>query len=873
MLAEGLLALAALAGRMLVAVAGTDAWETARNGFAELLGRGQAEQIRLAEQRLDETRKQLTTAAPADVGRIGAALAERWAGRWEDLLEENPDAEAALRTLVLQTQAALRAGAVRASGDPAARHDDVSRVSLAPRPVFLAGRELLLAELDARLANGDAPSPGIVTLRGPAGSGKTSIAVEYAHRLLPKTGVIWHLAAGEATVLTAGFAELAGRLGMRELLDGRDPVESVHGVLAAFPGHWLLLFDDAPDMAAIEAFVPPTGPGRVLITSQHQSWPAGQALDVPVLEAELGAEFLVDRTGDPDWQAARELAGQRELAGLPLALEQAAAYIRATGESLAGYLASLRQRRTSLSVRGKPAGYLDTVAVTCALAAGRLQQIRPDAIALLRLLACCGPGTIPVRLLLRPRPGLPEQFAPQVASWLVPLLEDQAATAGALAALRRYSLIGPGVGGSVSMHPLVQAVTVDRMSAELTAVWRQAAAALIEEALPADPEQPQTWPDYMALLPHAQAVLGAERCGMARVAVYLGKIGSQAAAGELQRRIIQARAWTLGPEHRDTLGSRNELAYWTGQAGDAAAARDQFAALLPVVERVLGPADSDVLATRASLAYWTGQAGNAAAARDQFAALLPVVERVLGPEHPDTLISRHNLANFTGYANDAAGARDQFAALLPVRERVSGPEHSDTLAIRFNLAYWTGRAGDAAAARDQFAALLPVRERILGPEHPDTLAARKELAYWTGRAGDAAAARDQFAALLPVRERILGPEHPDTLAARASLAYWTAHAGDAAGARDQYAALLPVRERVLGLEHPDTLATRHQLGYWTGRAGDETAARDQLAALLPVRERVLGPEHPDTRATRSSLAHLAGESPAGQIRRGWFRRR
>jgi RecA/RadA recombinase len=870
MLAEGLLALAALAGRTVVAAAGTDVWETARSGFAGLLGRGHAEQTRLAEQRLDETRKQLTTAAPADVGRIGTALAERWAGRWEDLLEENPDAEADLRALVLQTHAALRAGAV--PGDPAAVPDDVNRVRLAPRPVSLAGRELLLAELDARLADGG-PRPRIVTLCGPAGSGKTSMAVEYAHRLLARAGVVWQLAAGEVTVLAAGFAELAGQLGARDPLDRVDPVESVHDALATFPGQWLLLFDDAPDMASIEAFVPPAGPGRVLITSRHQSWPDGQTLDVPVLGAELGAEFLVDRTGDPDWQAARELAGPRELAGLPLALEQAAAYMRATGESLAGYLASFRPRRTSLSLRDEAAGYPGTVAVTCALAAERLEQVRPDAVALLRLLACCGPGPIPVRLLLRLRPGLPEQLAPQVASSLVPLLQDQAATAGALAALRRYSLISPAAGGSVSVHRLVRAVIVDQMPAELGAAWRQATAVVIEAAIPASPEQPQTWTDYAALLPHAQAVLGPERRGMAQIAAYLGQSGSQAAAGELQRRIIQARARTLGPEHRDTLGSRNELAYWTGQAGDAAAARDQFAALLPVVERVLGPADSDVLATRASLAYWTGQAGDAAAARDQFAALLPVVERALGPEHPDTLISRHNLANFTGYANDAAGARDQFAALLPVVERVSGPDHPDTLAVRFNLAYWTGQAGDAAAARDQFAALLPVRERILGPEHPDTLAARKELGYWTGRAGDAAAARDQFAALLPVRERILGPEHPSTLATRASLAYWTAQAGDAVGARDQYAALLPVRERILGPEHPDTLATRHQLAYWTGRAGDAAAARDQFAALLPVRERVLGPEHPDTVATRTSLAHLTGESPAGQARRGWFRRR
>ena len=96
--------------------------------------------------------------------------------------------------------------------------------------------------------------------------------------------------------------------------------------------------------------MPPAGPGRVLITSRDQIWPPGQALEVPVLDSEVAAEFLAGRTGDPDRGAALELA--RELGGLPLALEQAAAYVQASGDTLAGYLASFRQRRPDLLGRG-----------------------------------------------------------------------------------------------------------------------------------------------------------------------------------------------------------------------------------------------------------------------------------------------------------------------------------------------------------------------------------------------------------------------------------------------------------------------------------------------------------------------------------------
>ena len=140
----------------------------------------------------------------------------------------------------------------------------------------------------------------------------------------------------------------------------------MHGVLAASPAQWLLVFDNAPDRASVQPFVPPAGRGRVLITSRNAIWPPGQALEVPVLDLQVAAEFLVNRTGDPDRRAAAELAG--ELGGLPLALEQAAAYIQATGDSLAGYLALFRQRRADLLGRGEPTGYSETVATTWGLA-------------------------------------------------------------------------------------------------------------------------------------------------------------------------------------------------------------------------------------------------------------------------------------------------------------------------------------------------------------------------------------------------------------------------------------------------------------------------------------------------------------------------
>ena len=126
MLGKSLLELAALAGRTVVDAAAAEEWETAQRRFARLLGRGDAKQTRLAEQRLEETREKLIGAAGTDVGLIRAALGAGWAGRLVDFLEENPDTEADLQTLVQEIQAVLPAETVSASNHAVSANGAVS---------------------------------------------------------------------------------------------------------------------------------------------------------------------------------------------------------------------------------------------------------------------------------------------------------------------------------------------------------------------------------------------------------------------------------------------------------------------------------------------------------------------------------------------------------------------------------------------------------------------------------------------------------------------------------------------------------------------------------------------------------------------------
>ncbi len=126
MLTDSLMALASLAGQTVVTAAVTDTWEAARRKFAQLLGRGDSNKTKLADQRLTETHDQLARAAGTDLERTRTALAERWAGRLADLLEEDPDMEPDLRVLLQEIQAVLPADMMSAVGHVIVAGQDVN---------------------------------------------------------------------------------------------------------------------------------------------------------------------------------------------------------------------------------------------------------------------------------------------------------------------------------------------------------------------------------------------------------------------------------------------------------------------------------------------------------------------------------------------------------------------------------------------------------------------------------------------------------------------------------------------------------------------------------------------------------------------------
>jgi hypothetical protein len=300
------------------------------------------------------------------------------------------------------------------------------------------GRCEELAALAAVLA-----SERVVALTGLGGIGKTQLAVQYAHRHAADYWLVWWVAANDAVTLVSDFARLAERLGLSEARLGDQPAaaDAARRWLEE-QAEWLLVFDNVAEPDVVVPWLPAGDTGHTLITSRYAAWGGtAQRTRLEPLDSEQAARLLQRRSGQHDPGAARAL-GER-LGGLPLALEQAGAYMEATETPLAEYLTRLDTRSTALLARA-PDGEARTVAATWEDSFEHLRDGAPAAADLLTVATFLAPGDVPRELFVG-NSALPERLS---------RLSDALAFGDALAALVRYSLITP-TADAFAVHRLV----------------------------------------------------------------------------------------------------------------------------------------------------------------------------------------------------------------------------------------------------------------------------------------------------------------------------------------------------------------------------------------------------------------------------------
>jgi hypothetical protein len=218
-----------------------------------------------------------------------------------------------------------------------------------------------------------------------------------------------------------------------------------------------------------------------------------------VLTEEEATQFLVNRTRQNDLAAARQLAAA--LGYLPLALEQAGAFIAHTGViTLTRYLELFEERNLELLEKGRPRGrHQRTVDTTWDLSLERLQQEAPAAVELLNLLAFLAPDDLPSQLLA--------SHADQLPAILAGAVQDELALVEVIGAAQRYSLMKV-TGNALSTHRLLQAVIRQALNGETQREWAAVAVRLVRASFPDDRGNVRTLEERQRLLPHALAATG-----------------------------------------------------------------------------------------------------------------------------------------------------------------------------------------------------------------------------------------------------------------------------------------------------------------------------------------------------------------------------
>ncbi|MBI3947376.1 MAG: toll/interleukin-1 receptor domain-containing protein [Armatimonadetes bacterium] len=639
---------------------------------------------------------------------------------------------------------------------------------------YFTGRDDLLERLHAALLNETVA--GLTqpqTISGLGGIGKTQTAVEYCCRYAPEYRFVLWVQADSEAALDTGYAALA------KLLDlyGEKPDEirySVKRWLQDTDGS-LLVLDNADDPQMLRPFLPTAHRGHILITSRATDFAAltlPAPLEVPVLPEEDAVAFLLKRAGRPDPDGAERDAAEalaRDLGALPLALEQAGAYIATRACSFRDYRNSYRKRRLQLLEKQRPqaGGYDQSVATTWSLNFESVQQESEAAADLLRVSAFLAPERIPHEILVQ---GTPE-LGPALAAALEDAAEDPLLLHDILEVPARYSLIRRDPeGGTYDVHRMVQEVLRSGMPEEEQRQWAERAVNALSRVFP-DVEF-QNWPACERLVAHALVCMPLiERCGLdspdvvlllARSGLYLQLAGRYAEADPLSRRALATCEKALGPEHLVTAASLNNMALLYQHQGTYAQAEPLYQRALAIREKALGPEHPHTAISLNNLAGLYQNEGRYADAEPLCQRALAICEKVLGPEHSDTANTLNNLAGIYNRQKRYADAEPLYQRALAMSERALGSEHPQTATHLNNLAGLYDEQGRYADAEQLHQRALAIRKKALGPDHPSTANSLNNLAWLYNRQGKCAHAQPLFRRALEICEKALGPEHPHT---------------------------------------------------------------------------------------------------------------
>ncbi|MBY8849735.1 tetratricopeptide repeat protein [Saccharothrix sp. MB29] len=721
---------------------------------------------------------------------------------------------------------------------------------LGPMPLRnnnFVGRAELLERVRRELA-----ASGAVVLHGTGGVGKSQTAMEYLYRHAHEYQVVWWVPAEHPAQVRTSLVELARTLGV----PGGSTGPAVDGVLQALAdgephAPWLLVFDNADRPDDLRPFLP-SGAGHVVITSRDPGWteparlvevgPFTRRESVELLRA-LGGEIA-----DAEADALGEALGD-----LPLAVEQAAAWRAQTGMDVAEYLALLAANRAALAGISEE----DRLPIEAAwnVPLNLLAEQHPAALHLLRLCASFAADPIPQRLFrgVRGAP-VPDEF--------VAAMEDPVAFRRVIREISRYGLAKVDHRtNTTQLHHLVQTVLSNSVDDEERERLRHTAHLLLAKDNPDDPYQPENWPRYAQLLPHAVESRASSffdplvRPLLNGLVRYLLAVGDFTAAVEVSEQTADAWRRAVGGADLDTLEMDRLHGVGLRRLGRVDEARSLNEATHAALKAHVGEeGHENLLKMEDTVAADCRRDGRFARELELRRGVLGKALRLFGANDPETLRYANNVASSLRGMGFFVEARELDRETVGYRETVLGPDDISTLRSLNALAMDLRECGEYREARKLLDDTLQRQRRLLGEDHPHTIGAMRSLAVTCCRAGDHERALELAEECLTRYRRRHGELHLDTVTSLMTVSVDLRHTGRPGVAREAAERSHRAFAGTSGDAHPFTLIAATNLAVVRRLSGDPAAAMalDRHAAV--ALRGIFDPDHPFALVASTNLA-------------------
>ncbi|HNX33262.1 MAG TPA: tetratricopeptide repeat protein [Kiritimatiellia bacterium] len=690
------------------------------------------------------------------------------------------------------------------------------------------------------------------------GVGKTTLARHYAEKFWRCYQQMFWVDCRH--VMESEFAYIYDLLFQSSPNSGLTPTEKAARALQELSGSRtrLLILDNAEDEKTVQDWIPKSGNCHTLLTSRFAGWSAAvKSMHLYLLEHSPALQLLERRIGRPIPGADREAAEilLQKLGYLPLAIEQAAAYINQQGDGFgcSDYLRLFNAATTELLSTNSMCSteYPDPVITTWK---STIAQLTPGARVILQIMSFMSAAPLPVKLLFDAVEKIKLRAAVFEGKISPAPSNDEIWIRKELSCLKGYSMVETD-GPHLSVHPLVQVVERLNMPGESRSDTLSLAMSCFAIHAPIDINRHEMQTLWRFLIPHAEEI---KRHVQIQADV------------ELHPRIQMGLGFVYYDQYRirEAIGMTH--------------------AALKTLKRENKAGSLDYFRCLQKMANMLDKKGKRIVSECLLRQAVAGLRETEGNEKETTLSALTDLANVLANCHKTDEARQNYTECMTIHSRALNSLSDSVLdsevqrgrsAAERNAAWNALRGrmtaliglGSVACDLDEYAEgerllRLAVKDaiRLLGPKHPETAVAYGWLSTALFKQARYAEAVEWRSLAFTTNESVLGADHPTSNNSLLMLAIYTFASGNISGATEYFRRLCNHYLRVGGNEAVEIAVIAGRFAAVLVSAGNFRESREYAQMEYDVRVRCNGRGDPAAEAVLVKLiklARLCGDAP------------